>query len=260
MRVVILCGGLGTRLRDLTEVLPKPMVPIGGRPIVWHIMRHYARHGFDDFVLCLGYKKEVFIDFFLNYKAHNCDLTIKLGARPELTFHDNDVSLDSWRVTLADTGMTTQTGSRIRRAAKFLDGPRFMMTYGDGLSDVDLGALVAAHRASGKLATITAVHPASRFGEVQMDGAHVTSFYEKPQTAAGYINGGFMVFERAFVDRYIRNDEDVTLEAHALAEAAQDGQLNAHRHEGFWQCMDTARDHGVLEDLWARGAAPWRAP
>jgi glucose-1-phosphate cytidylyltransferase len=255
MKVVILCGGLGTRIRDQHELLPKPLVPIGPRPIVWHVMSHYAAYGHRDFVLCLGYKSEAFVDYFLNYRQYNCDLTVKLGRRPAVRLHGG-VEVD-WRVTLAHTGLKTATGARVCRARRYLTGPRFLLTYGDGLSTVDLDALLAHHIASGKLVTVSAVHPAGRFGEIDLAGDEVRSFAEKPQTSAGYINGGFMVLERELIDRYLSDDEGCVLEADALARCARDGELAVYRHEGFWQCMDTPREHQLLEELWNSGRAPW---
>jgi glucose-1-phosphate cytidylyltransferase len=257
MPVVILCGGMGTRIRDHHESLPKPMIPIGGKPIVWHIMKYYAHFGFKDFVLCLGYKREVFVDFFLHYRYHNSDLTIDLGDPESVYFHDLAAEQEDWRITLADTGLRTNTGGRLLQAAKFLTGSRFMLTYGDGLSTVALDDLLHFHRESGKLATVSAVHPTGRFGEIELEEHLVASFAEKPQTTAGYINGGFMVFETEFIHRYL-SEPDCVLEVDALAQCARDGQLAAYCHEGFWQCMDTAREHQVLEDLWSTGAAPWQ--
>jgi glucose-1-phosphate cytidylyltransferase len=258
MKVVILCGGLGTRIRQLDESLPKPMIPIGAKPIVWHIMKYYGHFGFKDFVLCLGYKREAFIDFFLHYRYHNSDLTIELGSPETVRVHDHDSEPEDWRITLADTGLRTNTGCRLRRVARYLTGKRFLLTYGDGLSNVDMGALLDFHRHSGKLATVSAVHPAGRFGEIELAGQCVTSFAEKPQTAAGYINGGFMVLEREFIDRYLSEKPDCILEADALAQCAREGELAAYCHEGFWQCMDTPREHQILEALWSSGEAPWK--
>ena len=257
MQVVILCGGMGTRIRDHHDSLPKPMIPIGGKPIVWHIMKHYAHFGFKDFILCLGYKREAFVDFFLHYRYHNSDLTIDLGDPESVHFHDHEAAPEDWRITLADTGLRTNTGGRLRQAAKFISGSRFMLTYGDGLSNVDLDNLLEFHRRAGKLATVSAVHPTGRFGEIELDDQLVASFAEKPQTTAGYINGGFMVFEKEFIQRYL-GDPDCVLEADALAQCARDGQLAAYCHEGFWQCMDTAREHQLLEYLWSSGGAPWQ--
>jgi glucose-1-phosphate cytidylyltransferase len=238
-------------------MLPKPMIPIGGKPILWHIMKCYAHFGFKDFVLCLGYKREAFVDFFLHYRYHNSDLTIELGDPEAVHFHDRDADPEDWRITLADTGLRTNTGGRLRQAAKFITDCRFMLTYGDGLSNLDLTELVDFHEQTGKLATVSAVHPTGRFGEIELDERLVISFAEKPQTSAGYINGGFMVLEREFIQRYLI-DPDCILEADALAQCARDGQLAAYCHEGYWQCMDTAREHQLLEELWSSNQAPWK--
>jgi len=265
MKVVILCGGMGTRMRALGDLMgelsPKPLVPIGGRPMVWHLLKYFAHFGHREFVLCLGYKREAFIDFFLNYRYHNSDLTLELGRPESLRLHDRAFQEENWQVTLADTGLRTPTGGRLRRAARYLGGDRFFLTYGDGLSNVDLDALVEFHRRQGKLATVSAVHPAGRFGEIELEREQhvaglVASFAEKPQTSAGYINGGFMVLEREFIDRYLTSD--CVLEADALARCARDRQLAAYCHEGFWQCMDTPREQQMLDDLWQRDQAPWK--
>ncbi len=255
MRVVILCGGQGTRFREETEYRPKPMIEIGGRPILWHIMKHYARHGLAEFVLCLGYKSEVIKSFFLDYEARTNDLTVRLGKDRAVEIHGHGG--DDWAVTLAETGLAAQTGARLRRAARYLgDGP-FCLTYGDGVSDVDLEALVRFHRAHGRLATVTGVRPASRFGELTADGDRVVGFREKP-TGNALISGGFFVFERAVVDRYLDDREDLTLEREPLQRLAEDGELMVREHDGFWQPMDTYRDWKLLEDLWTSGQAPWR--
>jgi len=259
MQVVILCGGMGTRIRDHHETLPKPMIPIGGKPILWHIMKYYAHFGYKDFVLCLGYQREAFVDYFLHYRYHNSDLTIELGDPESVRFHDREAEVtqpEDWRITLVDTGLRTNTGGRLRQAAKFITGPRFMLTYGDGLSTVDLYELLDFHEETGRLATVSAVHPAGRFGEIELDDRLVTSFAEKPQTTAGYINGGFMVLEKEFISNYL-GDPDCVLEADALAQCSREGQLAAYCHHGFWQCMDTAREHQLLEDLWSQGMSPW---
>jgi glucose-1-phosphate cytidylyltransferase len=256
MKVVILCGGMGTRMRGHPEPVPKPLITVGTRPILWHIMKYYAHFGFRDFVLCLGYKREAFVDFFLNYRCHNSDLTVELGGPGTVEFHDHRAEQEDWRVTLADTGLRSNTGERLRRVARYLDGECFMLTYGDGLGAIDLRALLRQHRRSRKLATVSAVHPTGRFGEVELHGADVVAFAEKPQTSSGFINGGFMVFEHAFIDRYLA--EDCVLEADALACSAREGELAAYVHEGFWQCMDTPREHELLEQLWDSGRAPWK--
>jgi glucose-1-phosphate cytidylyltransferase len=258
MKVVILCGGMGTRIRDHFEMLPKPLIPIGSRPILWHIMKYYAHYGLDDFVLCLGFKRDAFVDYFLHYRYHNTDMTIELGRPDSIQFHDDDAGIENWRVTLADTGLRTSTGARLCRVAKYLDEQTFLLTYGDGVCTVDLDLLIDHHRRSGKLATVSAVHPAGRFGEIEFEDDHVLGFNEKPQTTSGFINGGYMVFEREFIERYLSDDEGCVLEADGLQRCARDGLLGAYRHEGFWQCMDTGREHQILEEMWAGGSAPWR--
>jgi glucose-1-phosphate cytidylyltransferase len=258
MKTVILCGGMGTRMRDYSEVLPKPLVPVGSRPILWHLMKHFAHFGYKDFVLCLGFMREAFVDYFLNYRYHNSDLTLDLTQPGEVWLHDRDNQSENWRITLADTGLRTNTGGRLRRVTKYLDGTRFFLTYGDGLANVDVNELLDFHRRQGKLATVTAVHPAGRFGEIELDAQGVRRFAEKPQTSAGHINGGFMVFEREFVQRYVPDADSCVLEAEALAACARDRQLAAYCHEGFWQCMDTPREQQLLDELWNRGKAPWK--
>lgn len=257
MKVVILCGGYGTRIRDVSAEIPKPMVPVGRFPILWHIMKHFAHHGHREFVLCLGYKGEVIKDFFLNYRARICDFTISLGAEPELAFHSRSGE-DDWRVTLADTGQDTLTGGRVRRVRRYLDaGEPFFLTYGDGLSDVDLGALLARHRAGGRAVTVTGVRPPGRFGELAVEGERVVGFNEKPQVAEGLISGGFFVCQPALFD-YLPDDDRVMLEQEPMKALVEAGQLGVYRHGGFWQPMDTARDHAFLNRLWEEGEAPWR--
>lgn len=255
MKVVILCGGQGTRLREETEFKPKPMVEIGGRPILWHIMKHYAHHGFREFVLCLGYRGHVIKEFFLNYETHLNDLTVRLGSGKSVELHAHGD--DDWTVTMVETGATAQTGARIRRARSYLPEGPFCLTYGDGVSDVDLRRLVEFHRSHGKIGTVTGVRPSSRFGELTIEGSQVTAFREKP-TTEGLISGGFFVFEREFVERYLGEEDDLTLEREPLQRLAGDGQLMVRPHDGFWQPMDTHRDWKLLEDLWSRGEAPWR--
>lgn len=255
MKVVILCGGLGTRLREETEYRPKPMVEIGGRPVLWHLMKMYGRHGFGEFVLCLGYKGQVIREYFLDYHAMNADLTIQLGVKPKVTYHDHD-AIEQWRVTLAETGAETMTGARLARVAAYLRGT-FMLTYGDGVSDINLRDLVAFHRSHGKLVTVTGVRPPSRFGEMEVKSERVMSFNEKPQVSQGLINGGFFVMEPGFL-RYVTEDAGCVLEQEPLRRCAQDGQLMVYRHEGFWQPMDTFREYEMLNRLWAGGQAPWK--
>jgi glucose-1-phosphate cytidylyltransferase len=253
--VVLLCGGLGTRLREETEFKPKPMVEIGNKPILWHIMKHYHQAGSANFVLCLGYKGDVIRDYFLNYRRHNSDFAIDFGdGNIETLSNGFD---EDWRVVLAETGKETLTGSRIRQALRYVRGDTFFATYGDGLSDVDLDALLAHHRQSGKLATVTAVHPASRYGELAIADGMVKTFAEKPQVTEGWINGGFLVFEKAAFDRVRLDDTSVSLEQGVLEYLAADNQLAVYQHPGFWQCMDTFREMQMLNELWSNGQAPW---
>ena len=253
MNVVILCGGLGTRLREETEVRPKPMVEIGGRPILWHIMRGYATHGFNEFVLALGYKSDVIKRYFLDYYHLQSHLTVSLTSGSVIA---RDEGREDWTVHLVDTGLGTQTGGRVRRLAPWLGGQTFMLTYGDGVSDVNLADLLRFHRQHGRLATVTAVRPPARFGGLSLDGDRVSEFSEKSQVTEGWINGGFFVIEPGVLD-YIEGDETI-LEREPLERLAADGQLVGYRHHGFWQCMDTLRDLRLLEDLWESGKAPWK--
>lgn len=252
--VVILCGGQGTRLREETEFKPKPMVPVGDRPILWHIMKHYAHYGLNRFVLCLGYRGEIIKDYFFNYEAMNSDFTVHLGQR-RVEFHATHE--EDWAVTLADTGALAQTGARLRKVRRHLDVERFCLTYGDGLADVDLDALLAYHRSHGKLVTMTGVHPPSRFGEIRVDGGRVVEFEEKPNMGAGFINGGYFVCERGVFD-YLDDTDGCIFERGPLERLAADGELMVYEHHGFWQCMDTLRDMTLLNELWASGRAPWR--
>jgi len=254
MRTVILAGGLGTRLAEETEARPKPMVEIGGRPMLWHIMQHYATHWFTEFVLALGYKGDVVKRFFVEYAGLLGSLSVNL-ARGEVTRHETGG--EDWTVHLIDTGLTTNTGGRVRRVADWVRGGTFMLTYGDGVSDVNLQNLVRFHRSHGKLATITAVRPPARFGGLEFDGDLVRTFTEKPQTGEGWINGGFFVFEPAVLD-YIGGDDE-SLENDVLPRLVARRELAAYRHDRFWQCMDTLRDKRYLESLWQDGRAPWRA-
>ena len=251
MKVILLAGGFGTRLSEYTDVVPKPMVPIGGKPIIWHIMRTFASFDHKDFFVALGYKAELIKSYFLNYRSLNADFSVDL-ASGLVTPHQLD-EVD-WRVTLVHTGVHSMTGGRIKRMQKFIGNETCMLTYGDGVADINLDALLAFHRSHGKMVTVSAVRPAARFGELEMDGSLVTSFKEKPQLHEGWINGGYFVVEPDFFD-LIAGDETM-LEREPLEAAAQLGQLMAYRHEGFWHCMDTKRDHELLESLWAKGA-PW---
>lgn len=257
MKTVILCGGQGTRLREETEVRPKPMVEIGGRPILWHIMKLYAHHGLSEFVLCLGYKGYIIKDFFLNYEARMKDVTVRLGNLPAVKFH-NGHGEDGWTITMAETGEMAMTGARVRRVRRYLDDKTFCLTYGDGLGDVNIKDLIRFHRSHGKLGTVTAVRPPGRFGELELDADRVSGFAEKPQVTEGFINGGFFVFEREFVERYLDDREDLYLEREPLQQMAADGELMVYRHDGFWQPMDTYREWKLLQDLWDGGNAPWK--
>jgi len=256
--VMILCGGKGTRLRDVTEVLPKPMVPIGEQPIVWHIMKCYAAFGVRRFILCLGYKREVFVDYFMNYHLRTSDATITLGHEPALVFH-GDTRESDWQVTLAGTGLETMTGGRVARAAKYLapEDEEFFLTYGDGLADIDIDALYARHKSGGAELTITAVHPEARFGEMRLDGDRVLGFEEKPTHSGGLVNGGFMVVDRRFIADYLSDGGDAFFEAAPMARCAAEGRMQVYRHNGFWQCMDNPREYNLLNSLWRSGAAPW---
>ena len=253
MKVILLAGGFGSRLAEYTDVIPKPMVPIGGKPILWHIMKTYARFGHKDFYVALGYKAEVVKEYFLNYRALNADFSVDLSSGI-VTPHQVD-SVD-WRVTLVNTGDDSMTGGRVKRMQAFIGNETCMLTYGDGVADVDIDALIAFHKNHGKMITVTAVHPGARFGELQMDGDRVMAFQEKPQLEQGWINGGYFVLEPAFFD-LIEGDATM-LEREPLERAASMGQFMAYRHDGFWQCMDTKRDHELLESLWAKGNAPWK--
>jgi len=255
MKVVILCGGQGTRLREETEFKPKPLVEVGERPILWHIMKLYAHYGLLDFVLCLGYKGQMIKDYFLNYEAANNDFTIQLGSKPSLVYHGAHREQD-FRVTLADTGPDALTGARIKRVSHHLNDGTFLVTYGDGVSDVDIGKLLAFHRAHGKLATVTTVRPHSRFGIVELDeGNHIRSFAEKPQTD-GWASAGFFVFEPGVLD-YLETDNGCALEMDPLHRLAREGELMAYRHDGFFYAMDTHREYLHLNEMWKNGDAPW---
>jgi glucose-1-phosphate cytidylyltransferase len=256
MKVVILCGGQGTRLREETEFRPKPMMEIGGRPILWHIMKLYAHYGLNEFILCLGYKGYLIKDFFLNYEARMKDFTVRLGYERAITFHNGHAE-EGWTVTLAETGETALTGARLRRIRHYLDRGPFCLTYGDGLGDVNIAKLIRFHRSHGKLATVTGVCPPGRFGELQVEDQRVTAFAEKPPVTQGLINGGFFIFEREFVDCYLDDRDDLILEREPLQHLAAGGQLMVWPHEGFWQPMDTYREWKILEDLWNMGHAPW---
>ena len=252
MKVIILAGGFGTRLAEFTEVLPKPMVPVGGRPIIWHIMRHYARYDHRDFCVALGYKAALIKEYFLHYRTLNSDFTVDLSSG-DVTPYQSDAA--DWRVTLVDTCPKSMTGGRVKRLQPFVGDETCMLTYGDGVADVDLDELEKFHRGHGKMVTVTAVHPGARFGELEIDEEKVTSFQEKPQVGKSWINGGFFIIEPRFFD-LIENDETI-LEREPLERAAQMGELMAYKHKGFWQPMDTKRDLDYLQELWESGEAPW---
>lgn len=252
MKVAILAGGFGTRLSELTSDIPKPMVMIGGKPILWHIMNYYSKYGHNDFYIALGYKSEVVKNYFLNYSSLNSDFTVCMKTG-EISCH-NSVEQD-WKVTLIDTGANSMTGGRVKRLQKYIGDETFLLTYGDGLCDVDISELISFHQNNKKMVTVTTVHPGARFGELELKGDSVISFKEKPQTKQGWINGGYFVVEPSFFN--LIDDDSTILEKEPLEEAARTMQLNAFKHEGFWQCMDTLRDKNFLESLVQSGEAPW---
>lgn len=260
MEVVLLCGGLGTRLREETEFRPKPMVNIGSRPILWHIMKIFATQGHTDFVLALGYKGEMIKDYFLNYEAMNNDITLELGRAASTQLHSCHEEC-GWKITLASTGEKALKGARLKKVEKYVTGDTFLLTYGDGVANVDLDRLVAFHKAHGKMVTLSGVNPASRFGELKLDGDRVARFHEKPegpgQGQDKYINGGYMVMNRAIFDR-VTEDDFCDLEYGPLERLAEEGDLMVYRHHGFWSCMDTLRDTEYLNKLWAEGRAGWK--
>ena len=254
MKAVILAGGYGTRLAEETTIRPKPMVEIGGMPILWHIMKIYSSHGVNDFVICLGYMGYAIKEYFANYVLHNSDVTIDT-AKNEITYHSYQA--DPWRVTLVDTGIDTMTGGRLKRAAPYLDpGETFCMTYGDGLADIDITKLVAFHHAEQRTATLTAVRPSGRFGATVIEGTGVSEFKEKPPGEFGHINGGFFVLEPSVLD--LIDDDSTIWERHPLEELARTRNLTAYMHDGFWQPMDTLREKQMLDRLWTSGEAPWK--
>jgi glucose-1-phosphate cytidylyltransferase len=254
MKAVILAGGMGTRISEETSVRPKPMIEIGGRPILWHIMKLYAHHEIKDFVICLGYKGYMIKEYFMNFVLHHSDVTID-AMRNSITYHQS--SVEPWRITLVDTGETTLTGGRLKRVRNYLDPVEpFCFTYGDGLSDIDISASIAFHRSHGKLATVTAVRPPGRYGALEIDETVVKSFAEKPPGDNAYINGGFFVLNPQVVDRI--EGDSTSWESAPLEALARDEELRAYRHFGFWQPMDTLREKMLLEDLWQSGRAPWR--
>lgn len=252
MKVIILAGGFGTRLSEYTETIPKPMVTVGGRPILWHIMRSYAHFGHKDFYLALGYKSEVIKEYFLHYRSLNADFTVDLASGAVEPHQTDDTD---WRVTLVHTGLESMTGGRVKRLQSFVGKEPFMLTYGDGVANVDLDALLKFHKSHGKMVTVSAVHPGARFGELEMKDQKVIAFQEKPQTGQGWINGGYFIIEPEFFD--LINGDNTILEREPLEKAAAMGELMAYRHDGYWQCMDTKRDRDHLEELWLSGEAPW---
>ncbi len=256
MQVVILCGGQGTRIRDVADDIPKPMIPIGDRPILWHIMKGYAQANVRDFVLCLGHKGGAIKRFFLDYHLNQADFTLNLTA-PHAALVHGAAAAEDWRVTMAETGADAMTGCRIKRVEKYVHGDTFMVTYGDGVADINVADLLAFHRAHGKLGTVTAVRPPGRFGEIELAGDRVLDFSEKPQVSQGWISGGFFVFQRELFSR-LADDPGLIFERAPLTQLARDGELMAYQHAGFWHPMDTGRDYRLLNDLWAAGDAPWK--
>ena len=258
LKAVILCGGQGTRIRDANELLPKPMLSIGNRPIVWHIMKTYAAAGINEFVLCLGYKSWAIKEFFLNYRAMTSDLTVTLGKNHGVEIQQSGTD-DDWKVTLAETGEETMTGGRVSAIRRYVENDElFFLTYGDGVSDIDVAASLAFHRAQKKVCTVTAVRPPGRFGEMRIGGDTVTEFNEKPQTTEGFINGGYFICDAKRIWPYLGTDSKTSLEQEPMKKLADDGQLSAYRHQGFWQPMDTLREYTLLNNLWASGKAPWK--
>ena len=254
MKVVILAGGLSTRISEESHLKPKPMITIGDQPILWHIMKYYSSFGFHDFIICCGYKGHIIKEYFADYYLYRSDVTFDFSAENHMTVHANIA--EPWRVTLVDTGLNTQTGARVKRVQKYIGNEAFMLTYGDGVSDVDLDALLAQHRASGKTVTLTGIQPGGRFGVLDVDGQTVTGFREKAKEDGGWINGGFMVLEPGVFERL--DGDGCVLEREPLEGLAWEGKLGIYRHSGFWQCMDTQRDRGRLERFWESGEAPWK--
>lgn len=257
MKVVILCGGQGTRIRDVADNIPKPMIPIGNYPILWHIMKSYSTQGFNEFILCLGYKSQVIKDYFMNYEAHTSDFTINLGDKNSIQFH-NKVNEQDWKITFAETGLNAMTGSRVRKIKKYIkvDEP-FMLTYGDGLSDVNISELINFHKAHGKALTLTGVRPAGRFGEIMTDNdGRIIEFNEKPQATEGKINGGFFVCNYSLFD-YLGDSEDLVFEQEPMKKLVKANELMQFNHDGFWQPMDTYREYILLNSLYDNNKAPW---
>jgi glucose-1-phosphate cytidylyltransferase len=256
LKVVILCGGMGTRLREETEFRPKPMVNIGAYPILWHIMKYYSQFGYKEFVLALGYKGDMIKNYFCHYELMNNDVTIELG-QPENTRIHYAHDEAGWKITLADTGERALKGARLKKVEKYITGDTFMMTYGDGVADVNINELLAFHKSHGMMATVTGINPASRFGELKIDGDRVEAFSEKPQDDEGLINGGFFVFSRKILD-YLSTDDLCDLEIGPMEQIAKEGQLMVYKHRGFWACMDTLRDMEYLNKIWNDDKATWK--
>jgi len=252
MKVILLAGGFGTRLSEYTESIPKPMVSVGGKPILWHIMNTFAKFNHKNFYVALGYRAEVIKEYFLHYSLLNSDFTVDLSNGKVTPYQTED---KDWKITLINTGLESMTGGRVKRLQKFIGNETFLLTYGDGVANVDIDALLKFHKSHGKMVTVTAVHPVARFGELQIENHNVSSFQEKPQMIQGWINGGFFVIEPRFFD-FIDGDKTI-LEREPLEKIAAMGELMAYKHEGFWQCMDTKRDRDLLEELWNTGNAPW---
>ncbi len=255
MKVVILAGGLGTRISEESFLKPKPMVTIGEQPILWHVMKYYSSFGFHDFIICCGYKGHVIKEYFADYYLHRSDVTFDFSAENRMTVHQNIA--EPWRVTLVDTGLKAQTGARIKKIQNYIGKEPFMLTYGDGVSDVDLNALLKQHQGSGKTVTLTGIQPGGRFGVLDLEGQTVTGFREKAKEDGGWINGGFMVMEQD-VFEYLSEEDGCILERVPLERLAAEGRLGVYKHSGYWQCMDTQRDKGRLESLWQEGNAPWK--
>jgi len=257
MKVCILCGGYGTRIRDVSEDIPKPMIPIGGFPILWHIMKYYGCFGHDKFVLCLGYKGDSIRDFFMNYRSHTTDFSIDLSGRAPIDYHDSSKA-EPWTVTLAETGLKSMTGARIKRVEKYLSGEEnFLLTYGDGVGDIDLEKLIEFHKSHGKILTVTGVRPPGRFGELQCDSRGlITEFNEKPQTTGGRISGGYFVCKKEIFS-YIDGQESTIFEQNPLRNLVKDKEMMVYKHDGFWQPMDTAREYQLLNQLYEQKKAPW---
>jgi glucose-1-phosphate cytidylyltransferase len=255
MKVVILAGGFGTRISEESHLIPKPMIEIDGKPILWHIMKYYSSFGYNDFIICGGYKQFIIKEYFANYYLHMSDVTFDFTAKNKMVVHNNNA--EPWKVTLVDTGLNTMTGGRIKRVKEYIEDEPFMLTYGDGVSDIDINELVEFHQSNGKIATISAIQPGGRFGMLDIDdNDNIKSFKEKSKEDGGWINGGFMVLNPEIID-YIE-DDDTVFEREPLETLINEGQLNAFKHNGFWQCMDTLRDKELLETLWINGQAPWK--